>query len=159
MPPPRVPWLVIGYGNTLRRDDGAGVAVAEAVERWGLPGVEVLTRHQLTPDLAETLARANAVVFVDAAVGVRRRVSWRKIRPAPQAATLAHAAEPAALLDLAQRLFGPAPQAWLLALPAPDLGFGEGLSPVAAAGVQTALAQLRRRLTAAPPASEHPRPD
>ena len=30
--------LVIGYGNTLRGDDGVGPRVAEAVEKLNLPG-------------------------------------------------------------------------------------------------------------------------
>jgi hypothetical protein len=33
---------VIGYGNTLRGDDGIGPAVAEAVAALGLPGVRVI---------------------------------------------------------------------------------------------------------------------
>ena len=61
--------LVIGYGNTLRGDDGIGPAVAEAVAALGLPGVRVIVAHQLTPELAADLADAQLVVFVDAAVG------------------------------------------------------------------------------------------
>jgi len=34
-----VDYLIIGYGNTLRGDDGAGPRVAEAVAGWGLPNV------------------------------------------------------------------------------------------------------------------------
>jgi len=150
MTQPLIPWLVIGYGNTLRRDDGAGVRVAEAVEQWALPGVQVLLRHQLAPELADALARAARVVFVDAAAGEQTRPAWRPLRPAPRAAPLAHAADPRALLLLARALFGRAPRAWLLTLPAPDLGYGEGLSPLAAAGAQAALLKLRRQLTAAP---------
>ena len=31
--------LVIGHGNTLRRDDAVGCLIAEEVERWQCPGV------------------------------------------------------------------------------------------------------------------------
>jgi Ni,Fe-hydrogenase maturation factor len=41
--------LVIGYGNTIRSDDGAGQAVAEALATHALPGVRTQTVHQLTP--------------------------------------------------------------------------------------------------------------
>ena len=34
--------LVIGYGNTLRRDDGVGPRVAEAVEGLRLAGVRTI---------------------------------------------------------------------------------------------------------------------
>jgi len=45
--------LVIGYGNTLRGDDGLGQRAAEALAQRALPdGVEVLSCHQLTIELA-----------------------------------------------------------------------------------------------------------
>ena len=138
---------MIGYGNTLRRDDGAGVLVAEEVERLALPGVRVLTCHQLTPELAETVATAAEVVFVDATAEPQAGLKLRQLSALPQASPLAHAADPRGLLVLARELFGHAPRAWMLTLPAPDLGFGEGLSAEAEAGVRQAVAALRRKLT------------
>src|ERR1044072_3449496 len=61
-------FLVIGYGNELRGDDGVGPRVARAVQQLSLPHVRVLVQHQLTPELAEDISRARAVVFVDAAI-------------------------------------------------------------------------------------------
>jgi hypothetical protein len=56
-PVPTVPieaeLLVIGYGNSLRRDDGVGPRVAEAVEALQLPGVRTLTCQLLTPEFAD----------------------------------------------------------------------------------------------------------
>src|SRR5687767_15002380 len=60
--------LVIGYGNTLRRDDGVGPRVAETVGALRLPGVRTLVCQQLSPEHAEPISQADAVVFVDAAV-------------------------------------------------------------------------------------------
>ena len=40
--------LVVGYGNRLRGDDGAGPSVAEALLETVPPDVHVLTVHQLT---------------------------------------------------------------------------------------------------------------
>ena len=57
--------LVIGYGNTLRSDDGAGQRVAELVAEWKLPNVRSLPVHQLTPELAEPISQAELVIFVD----------------------------------------------------------------------------------------------
>jgi Ni,Fe-hydrogenase maturation factor len=61
--------LVIGYGNTLRRDDGAGVRAAEmmAVDPR-FAAVEVLMVYQLTPELSLDIATASLVVFIDADV-------------------------------------------------------------------------------------------
>ncbi len=60
-------FLVIGYGNELRRDDGIGPRVARAVADWDIPGVRALAVHQLTPELAVDIAQAKEVVFVDVA--------------------------------------------------------------------------------------------
>src|SRR5919198_4121190 len=59
--------LVVGYGSSLRGDDGLGwhaAALLAADPR--LAGAEVLARHQLTPELAEDVSRAALVVLVDA---------------------------------------------------------------------------------------------
>ena len=60
--------LVIGYGNSLRSDDGAGCRVADIVASWDLPYVRSLTVHQLTPELAEPIAQSDLTIFVDACV-------------------------------------------------------------------------------------------
>ena len=57
--------LVIGYGNDLRSDDGAGRVVAERIEGLGLDGVRVISRSQLTPEMSLELVDAREAVFVD----------------------------------------------------------------------------------------------
>ena len=39
------PTLIIGYGNTLRSDDGVGPRLAQTVADWRLPGVRSLALH------------------------------------------------------------------------------------------------------------------
>jgi hydrogenase maturation protease len=136
--------LVIGYGNTLRRDDGVGPCVAESIAALGLPGVQALACALLTPELAEPVARARIVVFVDAAVDAPRQVQLRGLGPADSPSILAHAADPRALLALARDLFGHAPEAWWLTIPVEDLGIGEGLSPLARRGSETAVREILR---------------
>ena len=136
--------LVIGYGNTLRSDDGVGAKVAAAVDELGLPGVAALVRHQLTPELAEPISEARAVVFVDAAADASNEVRLRPLEPAAGAQLMAHAADPRSLLAFARQLFGRCPEAWWLTIPVENLGFGEELSPVAQRGFQTALEQIRK---------------
>ena len=82
-------FLVIGYGNTLRSDDGVGAKVAAAVAELALPGVVALVLHQLTPELAETISEARAVVFVDAAVDAATEVQVRQLEPAEGAQLMA----------------------------------------------------------------------
>jgi hydrogenase maturation protease len=135
--------LVIGYGNTLRRDDGVGPRVAEAVAGLNLPGVEVLACPQLTPELAEPIARADVVVFVDAAVDAPHEVRFRQLAPAESSQIMAHAADPHTMLALSRDVFGRAPEAWWLTIPVEDLGFGEELSTLAKAGFETASEMIR----------------
>ena len=143
--------LVIGYGNTLRRDDGVGPKVAEAVAALALPGVRALACPLLTPELAEAVSQAGMVVFVDAAVDAPREVQMRKLAPAESSQIMAHAASPATLLALARDVFGHAPEAWWLTIPVEELGIGEELSPLAQRGFETGAGgsqAVRRRIQA-----------
>jgi hydrogenase maturation protease len=135
--------LVIGYGNTLRRDDGVGPKVAEAITELALPGVRSLACPLLTPELAEPVSQAGMVVFVDAAVDAPREVQMRPLAPAESSQIIAHAATPAIVLALARDVFGHAPEAWWLTIPAEELGIGEDLSPSAQRGFQTALQKIK----------------
>ena len=124
--------LVLGYGNCLRRDDGAGPEVARRVEALALPGVEVIEAHQLLPEHAEALSRARRAIFVDASVDEGlEEVRVRELRPSSDPSLAPHASDPESLLSLAALLFERAPEAWLVEIPASDLGIGEGLSEAA----------------------------
>ena len=70
--------LILACGNTLRSDDGVGPNLAEwAAERFETnDDVRVVARQQWTPDLAEDIAAADSVLFVDSSAGtVAGRVS------------------------------------------------------------------------------------
>jgi hydrogenase maturation protease len=121
--------LVIGYGNTLRSDDGVGPKVAEALASLNLPGVMSLSCGLLTPELADPIAHAEQVVFVDAALDSTREVQLRKLAPAESSQIMAHAADPCTLLALARDIFGHAPEAWWLTIPVENIEIGEELSP------------------------------
>jgi hydrogenase maturation protease len=122
-------FLVIGYGNTLRGDDGIGPRVAEAVGHLRLPGVRTLICPLLTPELAGPISRAGTVIFVDAAVDAPNEVLWRNLEPNETSQIMAHAANPRTMLSLARDVFGRVPVAWWLTIPAVDLGFREDFSP------------------------------
>lgn len=135
--------LVIGYGNTLRGDDGVGPCVAAAVEKLRLSNVRTLICQQLSPEHAEPVSHAATVVFVDAAVDAPQGVQLRPLTPGPSSQLMAHAADPRTMLALARDVFGHAPKAWWLTIPAVNLEFSETLSPTAQRGAEQALAKLR----------------
>jgi hydrogenase maturation protease len=147
---PSIRLLVIGYGNTLRSDDGAGPYVAEAVEALKLPGVQVLAAGLLTPELADPIARANTVVFVDASVEAETPIGLRRLAPAESSQILAHAADPRTLLALARDVFGHAPDGWWLTLPAESLEIGEGLSATTLSFANQAIAEISKIAAARP---------
>jgi hydrogenase maturation protease len=138
--------LVIGYGNSLRSDDGAGRHLAQALEELRLPGVRVLSCDLLTPELADPIAKALKVVFVDASVEPGGSVQTRELAPAESSQILAHTADPRTLLALARDVFGHAPPAWGVTLPVENLEIGEKLSAKAAAGIAAALRQVQKLL-------------
>jgi hydrogenase maturation protease len=136
--------LVIGYGNTLRSDDGVGPKVADAIAVLALPGVHALNCPLLTPELADPVSQARVAVFVDAAVDAPREVQLRKLAPADTSQIMAHSASPATLLALARDVFGHAPEAWLLTIPAENIGIGEELSAFTRRGLDTAVERIKR---------------
>lgn len=134
--------LVIGYGNTLRRDDGVGPRVAGAVKEMQLPGVQVLAPQQLVPELAAHIARARAVIFVDAIAEKTERVELRELAVGPDCPDFTHAGDPSALLALVKHIYGNNPPGWILAIPGEDFAFGETLSPCALHGSELAVTQI-----------------
>src|SRR5262249_56475294 len=131
--------LVIGYGNTLRTDDGVGPRVAAAVSSWGLPGLMAIAAQQLTPELAEPLAAVGLALFVDARLaGDDDALEILTLQPSDSMGPAGHASDPRSLLALARAVYGRWPPARLIAVPAQGLSMGARLSPGA-----------RRRLAAA----------
>lgn len=135
----RQPCLVIGYGNTLRHDDGVGVEVAQAIDAMNLPGVKVITRHQLVPELAAPISESGAVIFVDADPTAAAGPELRPIEASASGQIMAHAANPHSLLTLARDVFGGNPSAWCLAVPVEDFSFGAGLSDRSRQGLRAAV--------------------
>ena len=140
---PAAGFLVIGYGNMLRGDDGVGPRVAEAVAALNLPGVRTLVCQMLTPELADQISQARVAIFVDAAVDVPNEVQLRKLEPNDSSQLMAHAADPRTMLALARDVFGHAPEAWWLTIPAVNLDFCEELSPETQRGFEEALEKIQ----------------
>ena len=140
MTPTRPATLVVGYGSDLRGDDAAGRRVAEALAERGLAGVEVRSATQLTPELADELG-GRRVVFVDATVS-EHTVVVRELEAAPPAGPVSHHVDPGGLLELAS-LLGASPRAaWLVHVPASDLGLGTELSPATQEAVREAIDRI-----------------
>jgi hydrogenase maturation protease len=135
--------FVIGYGNTLRADDGAGPRVAARVSAWGRSGLTAMAVHQLTPELAEPLAEAGLAIFVDARLADEgAEVKIVALEPSGSGEMNGHTSDPQSLLALAQAIYGHHPRAWLVTVPAADVTLGERLSLGAEDHVEDALAGI-----------------
>jgi hydrogenase maturation protease len=135
--------LVIGYGNELRGDDGVGPYLARTVAECGWPRVTALAVHQLTPELAEMIADAAVVVFVDAHAGSEETVAVRRVDPGAVPRSMGHDCSPGALLRLSQELYGRVPAAWLVTVGGGAFEHGSGLSAAVAACCPIALERIQ----------------
>jgi hydrogenase maturation protease len=120
--------LVIGYGNTLRGDDGAGVCAAELIAKHR-PNISCICMHQLMPELAEQIAECDTVFFIDADVNVTQP-SVRLVAPSVEAdQPRTHFISPESLLLLSQQLYQHTPsKAYVVGIPALEFEFSEELS-------------------------------
>jgi hydrogenase maturation protease len=131
-------FLVIGYGNPLRGDDGVGWNVVEELTaRERIPHADLITSLQLVPELAERISRTSTVCFVDAAgEGIPGAWQCESLTASAQAASpLGHHATPQELLSLTRSLYASAPEAFLFTICGGAFECGEGLSLAVATAV------------------------
>ena len=144
--------LILGFGNPLRSDDGVGSKAAAALEpELSSQELLVIAAHQLTPEMAESVARSSRVLFLDAThTGVPgeircQRICREKVRRDPefQPVNVSHDLAPSALLELAVRYFHAEPDAWLLTVTGDNFALGESFSPAVEAAWDAYLDRIR----------------
>lgn len=159
--------LVAGFGNTYRRDDGVGLAVVNAVrKRLGRTHLEPLddgfddlghkidtiVLHQMVPELAETVANYELVIFVDAHVAtLPEPIHEEHMEVTYRTPFVSHQFHPSTVLALAKQMYGEAPDAVLISLLGHDFDFGEGLSDETAALVPEAADRILELAGERPP--------
>lgn len=124
--------LVVGYGNPLRSDDSFGLRAVEQLKK-DIKGqeVELIECQQLTPELAERVAKVDLALFVDADTnGVSGTMHTRSVVPKrdQNSETLMHHLDPAGLLGLTEALYKKVPKAMLLTVTGECFGYGTQLS-------------------------------
>lgn len=143
--------LVIGYGNTLRGDDGVGPIVASRLvnESWA-SGVDIVVQHQLLPEIAEQITHVALVIFVDATIhGRPGDVRCQFVEPTTGDGDVStHQMTPEGVLTLAQLLYGRVPKAYLLTVTGRDFSHTERLTPEVETAVATAIDQIRDLVSA-----------
>ena len=138
--------LIIAYGNTLRQDDGAGLALGQILEkelRARRVDVERITVHQLMPELALELARerVKAVIFVDTRVATDDDTLKVQILPLfadTPSPSIGHHLNPVTVLVYARLLYNKQLPAWQLTVPGVNFEHGEEFSTIAQVALATA---------------------
>jgi hydrogenase maturation protease len=135
--------LILACGNTLRSDDGVGLFLAEWAERrFALQDeINIIARQQWTPELAEDIAHAESVLFIDCSVdsdpGSVRLTPVEPIAGNQGLAT--HHSGAAELLALARDLYNSLPRnAQLLTIGAGSTELGEVFSDAVTAALPEA---------------------
>ncbi len=152
------PTLIVGYGNPDRQDDGlAWHILAKLARFYKIAGVDpaaedffpvghnpdLLFTLQLTPELAETLARYDRVCFVDAHTGeIIEDIAFQMITPAYQSSPLTHHMTPQTLLSLVATLYDRKPDAVLISVRGFEFGFARALSEKASLLAQSAFERI-----------------
>ena len=139
--------LILACGNTLRSDDGVGPWLAAWAEKQFHTdgGVRVLSRQQWTLELAEEIAAAKSVLFIDcSAASSGGSVDLVEVHPAAagQGHATHHQGAPE-LLALARDLYGSVPRhALLLTMGADSTELGEEFSAAVTAALPEACAKV-----------------
>lgn len=126
--------LIIGYGNPLRGDDGLGPEISKRLALFyaGDSRVKVLSSHQLNPELADDIASAEYVIFIDASEHLAPGLIARESLTAETSyRNSTHLGKPASLLTLCLDLYWECPPASLITIGGASFDFGETLSPSA----------------------------
>jgi hydrogenase maturation protease len=149
--------LIVGFGNTLRRDDGVGVRAAEllaADPRLAGRQVQIRAAYQLLPEMALDMGAVSLVIFVDADLrGLPGSIEVRPIEAGAPATDPDAQAEPGAsshhvgggeLVALASALTGHRPEAVHVGIGIADTELGEGLSPAVEAALPRVVEVVAR---------------
>lgn len=137
--------VVIGLGNSYRRDDGVGIVAALALARSAGPAVRVVTGISDSTGLLDAWAGAALAVVIDGAVttsaapGRVRRCRADEL-VAGHGRTSSHSLDLAGAFALGQALDRVPDALVVLTVEIADIGYGTGLSPAVAAAVPKLVA-------------------
>lgn len=126
--------LIIGFGNSLRGDDGIGWHAARALaDDMELDDdVEIIACHQLTPELAEPVSQSELVVFLDADARQSYGLHCAPVEPLHGlGSAFTHQLTPARLLGMAAGIFGSSPKSFELTAGATNFECSAECSPEA----------------------------
>ena len=142
-------FLIVAYGNPLRSDDGVAWRVAEALaSKYSGPEFEIVTVHQLGPEIADSISRAKCVIFIDAATGpgLAGDIQINELSASTDPQGFCHALSPSHILALAAQLYSARPRAFSATVVGTSFDHGELLSDPVKASIPALVARIDRLL-------------
>lgn len=131
--------LVIGIGNSYRRDDGVGLVVADEIAKRDLPGVRVMTAIGEPGAILDAWSGAPLAVVVDAAMSEGSRPGrlrrWTAGDVPESAVVSSHSFGLPRTYALGEALARIPERLVVFTVDIADAGHGEGLTPAVAAAV------------------------
>jgi hydrogenase maturation protease len=150
----RIPVLVLGLGNVVCTDDGAGIAALHALIReYDLPdGVEALDGGTLGLALLPLVDRADQVILVDAIradgpPGTQVRIEGDEVAPAVYERLSPHQIGVADLLAGASLIDRYPDRVLILGIVPESTDLGLGRTPAVERGIPTLVARVVEELT------------
>lgn len=141
--------LVIGYGNSMRGDDGLGPFAAQRIESIVQDKeVKIMVRHQTGIELAEDLKDVDFAIFIDAYVGDKPGTLKEEavVPDDSMPGSFSHHLHPGVLLSLVQALYNKRPEAVIYSIAAESFDHGEGLSPAVEAVLPVLIDKVLARI-------------
>lgn len=148
---------LVGCGRWLRRDDQAGLMVAEMIGRLPPAGCRVAVTEAPGSDIPAVLDNIRLLVIVDAARSavshppgsVARMDYWEhKEHLRTRCRTDTHALSVDMALELAEEIGDLPRDVWIYAITAEDCGYGEEVSPAVARALPEVVAMIERDIAA-----------
>ena len=132
--------LLIGIGNSGRRDDGLGWELLERISNAGYDFIDCEFRYQLQVEDAAALANYDAVVFVDACRDeLNGGFDISRCVPSNHSFFSTHAQSPGAIVFLTNSVYRKFPRAYILAISGKEWGLESSLSATAEKNLKAAL--------------------
>jgi hydrogenase maturation protease len=142
--------VVIGIGNTYRRDDGVGIAVAEEISRLSLPGVRVVTSSGEPGGILDAWNSARLAIIVDAAAGDGSRPGrirrWTPDELSPSKVVSSHAIGLSDTYALGEAVKQLPDRLVVLTVDVADTDNGVGLTPAVAVAVSAVVGDILAEL-------------
>ncbi len=138
--------LIIGCGNSTRRDDGLGIYAADLLKNR-MKNASLTLYPQLDISLAETIINYDCIIFVDAGM-IDEPFCIKKIdaNPARPNAAYTNVTSISEILNIAEKLYHKTPLCYAVIIKGYDFSFGERLTKKGRAACNDAVSAITELL-------------